>query len=238
MSLSRKFRLRATFFPLVLVSGAASQGLLAQEAPVAVGDQVKPPVREAGAERWVTTDDYPDEAINQGESGIVAVDLTISPAGRVTACRVTTSSRSASLDETTCYLLTQRARFSPARDSRDAPVQGHIPWRVDWRLPWTTVVGMAGNATTINGWIARTHITAGGVMDQCWVVSLRDGSPVERDQAAVQEAICAQVRNSWTQARDRPDSRRSRWVEWRNLQAYYPGESPWPVPPNVDARRP
>jgi hypothetical protein len=53
----------------------------------------------------------------------------------VTACTVTESSGSASLDSTTCRLLQERALFTPARDSRGEPVSDTVVSRVSWRLP-------------------------------------------------------------------------------------------------------
>lgn len=78
--------------------------------------------------------DYPAAAIRAGEQGTVGFRVEVSEAGRVTACTITASSGSAILDATTCRLLTLRARISPARDSRGAPIADSFSSRIVWRL--------------------------------------------------------------------------------------------------------
>ena len=77
-----------------------------------------PPVRaQANLGDFIGSSDYPAAAQSSGEQGIVAFQLSVSPDGRTTDCQVTASSGSASLDETTCRLMIERARFAPARDA-------------------------------------------------------------------------------------------------------------------------
>jgi protein TonB len=78
--------------------------------------------------------DYPAAALRAGEQGVVEFSLDISAAGRVTACTVTRSSGSATLDATTCRLLTMRARFRPATDGKAEAVPGTFASRVAWRI--------------------------------------------------------------------------------------------------------
>jgi TonB family protein len=79
--------------------------------------------------------DYPMAALRRHEQGKVDFRLDIDSAGAVAGCTVTHSSGSASLDEATCRILRERARFSPARDSDGNAVpdtfEGHIIWRID-----------------------------------------------------------------------------------------------------------
>jgi TonB family protein len=53
----------------------------------------------------------------------------------VTSCTVTSSSGSASLDAATCRIMTERARFIPARDRRGRAVADSLSARVRWVLP-------------------------------------------------------------------------------------------------------
>ena len=82
-----------------------------------------------------STDDYPQSALRNEEEGTTAVSLTIGPNGRVSACRVTSSSGSSSLDNTTCSILTRRARFTPAKDQNGQPISDSSSARIRWQLP-------------------------------------------------------------------------------------------------------
>ncbi|MCW3837865.1 energy transducer TonB [Sphingomonas canadensis] len=83
---------------------------------------------------WVTNDDYPAAARRADIEGIVGFTLSIGPDGRVSGCRVDSSSGHQVLDDATCALLTERARFHPARDSNGQPVTGHWDSRFRWML--------------------------------------------------------------------------------------------------------
>jgi periplasmic protein TonB len=81
-----------------------------------------------------SADDYPAEALAQGEQGTVAVRLTVDERGRVTRCEVTVSSGSDALDSRTCEILSSRARFKPARNESGHPVADTYTQRITWRL--------------------------------------------------------------------------------------------------------
>lgn len=84
---------------------------------------------------WILADDYPTVALRQEWQGITAFRLTISPNGFVVICDITRSSGYAILDQTTCNLITQRARFRPVRDPIGEPTIGYFSSRVRWELP-------------------------------------------------------------------------------------------------------
>ena len=84
---------------------------------------------------WVTTPDYPQEALRDDLQGVVAFVLTIDTLGRVERCTVTQSSGADILDNAACNLITLRARFAPARDRRGRPMVGSYSSRVRWILP-------------------------------------------------------------------------------------------------------
>lgn len=94
-----------------------------------------PPPPRANLTSYFSDDDYPAEALRNDEQGVVAFSLTISLEGRVSRCTITGSSGSASLDETTCRILTERARYAPARDAAGHPTEGADHGRIAWRLP-------------------------------------------------------------------------------------------------------
>jgi TonB family protein len=106
--------------------------------PGAPGDRVRP----AGSpQSWVTDDDYPPEALRRGEQGTVAFTLEVDPAGKPSACHVTQSSGHAVLDRAACTLLTQRARFVPARDAAGIAIPAKFRSRFTWRIPGVDPAG-------------------------------------------------------------------------------------------------
>jgi TonB family protein len=80
-------------------------------------------------------DDYPEGAMTRDAEGTVQFRLRINPEGRVAACEVTASSGDSSLDEATCAIIRDRARYEPARDPAGRPEPGLDMGRVTWRLP-------------------------------------------------------------------------------------------------------
>lgn len=84
---------------------------------------------------WITNDDYPPAAIRAEEQGTVGSSVAIGTNGRVTSCRVTAPSGSSALDQATCRLYAQRARFTPARDAAGTAMEGSYSDRVRWYLP-------------------------------------------------------------------------------------------------------
>jgi TonB family protein len=105
--------------------------------PVDQNDGDRKPATRATANlvSLFSTDDYPREAWRNGEQGIVAVTLTVSPDGKVADCVVNQSSGSPSLDVQTCRILWTRAHFTPARDAQGRPVQDTFHQRIRWELP-------------------------------------------------------------------------------------------------------
>jgi len=83
-----------------------------------------------------SADDYPAVAQRNGEEGTVQARLDINARGRVERCSVIRSSGSASLDQVTCDVLRQRARFAPAHDANgkavpDSVVTPPVTWRLE-----------------------------------------------------------------------------------------------------------
>lgn len=81
---------------------------------------------------YVRDNDYPRQALSRRAMGIVYFELAISAEGRVSNCRVTRSSGEPSLDEQTCRIMLQRARFRPARDAAGQPVADVVTSRLGW----------------------------------------------------------------------------------------------------------
>jgi TonB family protein len=78
---------------------------------------------------------YPPEAMRHGWEGDVSADLTINGQGRVSACRIVQSSGHAVLDEATCRLFRERARFNAAHNESGAPIESTFHVRsFKWRI--------------------------------------------------------------------------------------------------------
>lgn len=114
-------------------------GVVAQTSPV--------PATNPGT--WVTEDDFPIDALVANASGMVAMTLRVSSSGIVTDCTVTESSGSALLDETSCRLMRERGRFTPARAAGGQSIASFVGRRIRWRIPSNTVVALSPVATVI-----------------------------------------------------------------------------------------
>jgi periplasmic protein TonB len=88
--------------------------------------------------RWLSgridRSDYPPRANRAGQGGSVIVHFDVRADGTVHRCRVRQSSGHPDIDSTTCRLIEERFRYSPARDGRGQPVPDIAGWRQDWWL--------------------------------------------------------------------------------------------------------
>lgn len=78
--------------------------------------------------------DYPQEALARNEEGRVGFQLQVDRDGRPSGCSILSSSGSSLLDSTTCRLLMERARFTPARDSQGKPSPDSFAGGIVWSL--------------------------------------------------------------------------------------------------------
>jgi TonB family protein len=84
---------------------------------------------------WVSSDDYPAAALRGGMSGTVGFRLEVDASGVPTRCTVTSSSGFEVLDNTTCTLMMQRARFRPALDAAGRPRPAVWMNWTRWEIP-------------------------------------------------------------------------------------------------------
>ena len=87
----------------------------------------------AGAE--ALNEEYPKEALEKRQQGIVLVDLTVGSNGRVSDCDVLVGPASAALITATCHAFRTRGRFQPARDDRGRPMSSNVKAKVTWIIP-------------------------------------------------------------------------------------------------------
>jgi len=82
------------------------------------------PAKLIGGNSFIHADDYPEDALRAGSYGRVSLHLQITAEGRVSACSVTETSGSRSLDTASCSAAKHRARFLPARDAEGHAIAG------------------------------------------------------------------------------------------------------------------
>jgi len=82
-----------------------------------------------------TYQDYPAEAVRNNWQGDVTVNLTIGTTGRATDCRIIKSSGYKILDDATCKIFVERAKFLPKIGPNGTPVEFHwTPAPIGWHL--------------------------------------------------------------------------------------------------------
>jgi TonB family protein len=116
----------------IMIALAAALPAMAQDEPAP-----KPvPIGNPGA--WIPMEAYPPAAKASAEEGRVAFTLDVDNAGHVNVCKVTTSSGSPLLDDTTCNLMTANGRFTPPKDKKGKPVESRWSSSVRWKLEAAT----------------------------------------------------------------------------------------------------
>lgn len=84
---------------------------------------------------WVTQNDYRSSWISRGYAGTVGFRVSVGAGGKVENCSVTKSSGVSALDQATCQLVSQRARFDPAKNDQGRAVAGSYTGAVRWQIP-------------------------------------------------------------------------------------------------------
>jgi TonB family protein len=115
----------------------------------------------------LSSGDYPADSLRNGEEGNVRIALEVDTEGKPTRCTVVQSSGHPALDQRTCQVGMERARFRPAHDQQGKPVDS--VWRsppVRWQAPKADYTSLprieSYHATTI-------QIGADGTIGECTV---------------------------------------------------------------------
>lgn len=95
---------------------------------------VTPPRPVPGAGSFIVDNAYPVDALRERREGLSVVSLAVNEKGKVTACRVSETSGSTSLDNATCS-MGRKMRYAPARDALGKAVPSEAPFRMNWHLP-------------------------------------------------------------------------------------------------------
>ena len=91
------------------------------------------PRNDPGA--WVTTNDYRSSWITREMVGTASFKVQVGANGKAESCLITKSSGHGALDQATCDLISKRARFEPAKNSKGEKVGGTYASSVRWQLP-------------------------------------------------------------------------------------------------------
>lgn len=78
-------------------------------------------------------EDFPPAALNEKREGTVKVELSISPDGGVSGCKVVKSSGHIDLDEASCQIAFARAKFGAALDVDGQPTAGRVLADLNWQ---------------------------------------------------------------------------------------------------------
>ncbi len=151
---------------------------------------------------WISYSDYPPEALRNGESGTVKILLTIDPKGRPRDCKVVVSSRSPSLDATTCRIMTARAKFEPSSRETRYVFKAH-------RLEGAMMTAGAPAGAIIA--LALQAATTGGA---CRSIGGEMGRRICTEPVHHQPRV-----RGWAEACDFGDRRRSPIRSWRHRPA-------------------
>lgn len=79
--------------------------------------------------------DYPSSALRRDEQGTVTMRITISAAGRVSACSVSGSSGSSALDDAACRGMERYARYNPALNAAGDSISSSTTQAIRYVLP-------------------------------------------------------------------------------------------------------
>jgi protein TonB len=103
--------------------------------PIEKPRTVEPARAKANLASYVSDEDYPSTAARNEEQGTTRFRLAVGPDGKVKECAVTSSSGSTALDATTCKLMKQRAKFTPAKNNRGELTSDTVMSAIRWVLP-------------------------------------------------------------------------------------------------------
>lgn len=85
--------------------------------------------------QWVTTNDYPAQALRMEQEGTTRYRLEVTADGKVGDCTITATSGFPALDKAACDTLRRRAKFEAATDQTGARVAGFFTGSVAWQIP-------------------------------------------------------------------------------------------------------
>lgn len=83
------------------------------------------PAPKGNPGKWVSSADYPSDAIRKGAQGVIPFRLIIGDDGVPTDCRLQRPTEPAEFNDVVCRILMKRARFEPALDAAGKPIKSY-----------------------------------------------------------------------------------------------------------------
>lgn len=84
--------------------------------------------------KWLSSNDYPDKMLAKFQNALIQFRLDIDGAGAVGGCSILSQAGEAEFAETTCRLLSKRAKFSPALDADGKATRSYYISSVRWTI--------------------------------------------------------------------------------------------------------
>jgi TonB family protein len=84
---------------------------------------------------YVSTYDYPVSAVISRDQGETHALIDVGVDGQASNCRIIRSSGHEQLDKTTCMVVTERARYEPARNSNGEFIRAPLYLTFRWEMP-------------------------------------------------------------------------------------------------------
>lgn len=96
---------------------------------------MRPPAPASTPATWLVSDDYPSDALQRGERGIVYFRLNIDETGKPVTCHVLSTTKPKGFDDLTCRLLMRRAAFLPAISMQAKAIKSFYISFARWTIP-------------------------------------------------------------------------------------------------------
>jgi TonB family protein len=90
---------------------------------------------QGGVSQFFKSGDYPDDALRAGRMGVTGVRYWVGVDGKLSDCRVISSSGTESIDSQTCAVLERRGHLAPALDSAKQPLRSLSSTEIVWAIP-------------------------------------------------------------------------------------------------------
>lgn len=84
--------------------------------------------------KWLSVNDYPENAVRMGHNGIVQFRLDVDVEGNVAGCYVLARTSPDDFADRTCRAVSKRAKLQPALDAKGMPVRSYFVQKVNWRV--------------------------------------------------------------------------------------------------------
>lgn len=145
-------------------------------------DRSQPPMPKGDPAQWITSADYPPEALEKNEQGATTFEVNVDALGTVTACRIVNSSNSSALDDKTCSIMLSKAQFEPARDANGRRVASKFERTVRWVIPTMDPTDLTEGRRQVFEVISEVTLDTDGRVVSCRVVSKTqiDGDPCKQ----------------------------------------------------------